>query len=74
VHLDSLNEIYRYIKHDVGYLVQLYKLAKTAGMNPDHVANSLVIANNDLPTIEYRYINLKAEVNQLEEHKHNLDN
>lgn len=73
LHLDSLNEIYRELKHDIWYFVELYRLAKTSGMNPDHVANLLVIANNDLPSVEYRYTNLKMEVNQLEEHKNYLE-
>lgn len=62
VHLDNLNEMYREVKHDLWYLVDLYKLAKATGMNPNRVANLLVVANNDLPTVEYRHANLKAEV------------
>jgi hypothetical protein len=42
-------------------------------MNIQHVLKLLRIANNDLPSVEHRYENLKTEVNSLEEQKRELN-
>jgi hypothetical protein len=50
----------------------LYKSAKDAGMNTQHVVKLLAIANNnDLPSVEYRCQELKKEAAILEFQKHN---
>jgi hypothetical protein len=41
--------------------VELYKLAKAAGMNAQHVVNLLAIANNDLPSVEQKCQTLKRQ-------------
>ena len=59
--LYDLNQVYEEIKGDISSFVNLYKLAKTAGMNTQHVIRLLAIANNYLPSVEYRYEKLKGE-------------
>ena len=61
-----LNQIYEEIQGDIGSFVNLYGLVKTAGMNVQHVKRLLTIANNDLPSVEYRYEGLKKEAVTLE--------
>jgi hypothetical protein len=58
-YLDALNQIYQEIKHDMSYFVNLYRAAKSAGMNIQHVVKLLRIANNDLPSVEIQYEKLK---------------
>src|SRR5918992_5263972 len=74
VHRDNLNQIYEEIgDDDIEPFVKLYKSAKDAGMNAQHVVKLLEIANNhDLPAVEYRCQELKKEVAILEFQKHNL--
>jgi uncharacterized protein YlxW (UPF0749 family) len=43
-------------------------------MNPQHVVKLLRIANNDLPSVEYRYQTLIAEISSLKEQKRDLNN
>jgi hypothetical protein len=64
--LYMLNQIYEEIKDDIGSFVNLYGLAKTAGMNVQHVNRLLAIANNDLPSVELRYEGLKKAAATLE--------
>jgi hypothetical protein len=64
--LYTLNQIYDEIRDNIGYFVNLYGLAKTAGMNVQHVNRLLTIANNDLPSVESRYEGLKKETATLE--------
>jgi hypothetical protein len=73
VQLDNLNIIYHEIKHDIWFFVNLYRLAKTWGFRAQAVLKLLRIANNDLPSVEHGYENLKTEVNSLEEQKRNLN-
>jgi hypothetical protein len=72
--LHNLNRIYEEIKADTWHLVNLWKSVKAAGMDVPHVLTVLKVANNDLPTIEYRYVRIKQEVNSLQEQKRNLYN
>jgi hypothetical protein len=64
--LYMLDQIYEEIRDDIGYFVNLYRLAKAAGMNVQHVNRLLEIANNDLPAVELRYERLKREAATLE--------
>ena len=64
--LYMLDQIYREIKDDIGYFVNMYGLAKAAGMHVQHVNRLLEIANNDLPAVELRYERLKREAATLE--------
>jgi chromosome segregation ATPase len=59
-------QVYEEIKGDIHSFVKLYKLAKAVGMNAQHVGKLLVIADNHLPVVEYRYQELKREEASLE--------
>jgi hypothetical protein len=59
--LDSFYRIYDKIKDDINPLVNLYILSKVARMDTQQVVRLLTIANNDLPSVEYRYKKLKRE-------------
>jgi hypothetical protein len=59
--LDSLCRIYEKIKDDINPFVNLYILSKVARMSTQDVVNLLTIANNDLPSVEYRCKKLKRE-------------
>ena len=54
-----LNQIYEEIQGNIGYFVNLYRLAKAAGMKVQHVIRLLEIANNDLQTVDFLYEGLK---------------
>jgi hypothetical protein len=69
--LYMLNQIYQEIKNDIGYFVNLYGLSKAGRMDTQHVVKLLAIANNDLPSVEYRYETLKKEAATLEFKKEN---
>ena len=69
--LYMLNQIYEEMKGNIGSFVNLYELAKNAGMNVPHVNRLLTIANNDLPSVESRYEGLKKEAATLEYEKEN---
>jgi uncharacterized protein (DUF927 family) len=60
-----LDQIYGEIKDDIGSFVNLYRMAKATGMNVQHVNRLLAIANNHLPSVEYRYETRKREVEEL---------
>src|SRR3954463_8748998 len=66
-----LDQIYGEIKGDISYFVNLYRLAKAAGMNVQHVNRLLAIANNHLPSVEYAYETRKREVEDIEAEKRN---
>ncbi len=59
--LDSLCRIYDKIKDDIHHFVNLYILSKVARMSTQDVVKLLTIANNDLPSVEYRCEKLKRE-------------
>ncbi|HZD81441.1 MAG TPA: hypothetical protein VE076_01075, partial [Nitrososphaeraceae archaeon] len=69
--LHDLSQVYEEIRSGIYSFVQLYKLAKAAGMNTQHVVNVLKIANNHLPAVEQRYENLTRQVYSLEGDKRN---
>jgi hypothetical protein len=69
--LHDLSQVYEEIRSGIYSFVQLYKLAKAAGMNSQHVVNVLKIANNHLPAVEQRYENLTRQVYSLEGDKRN---
>jgi hypothetical protein len=68
--LHNLNIVYEEIKDDIGYFVNLYKLAKTKRMGIQQVVDVLAIANNNLPSIEERFKSLRTEVSMLQFQKH----
>jgi transposase len=59
--LDDLNQVYEEIKGDIHSFVNLYKLIKSTGISSPQVIRLLSIANNDLPSVEYRYERLKRQ-------------
>jgi hypothetical protein len=67
----NLNQVYEEIKGDIGSFLNLYKSAKVAGMNAQHVVKLLAIANNDLPSVEYRCEKLKRQEAYLQAGNHN---
>jgi hypothetical protein len=69
VGLDNLNQIYREIGHNIWLLVELHRSTVAAGMKIPHVIKLLQVANNDLPSVEYRHECLKVEVDSLEKQK-----
>lgn len=69
--LGDLYQIYEAIKHDTHYFVEMFRLAKTAGMGVQHVIKVLTIAKNYLPQVEERYTYLKEEVESLDVKKLN---
>ena len=69
--LQNLNQIYQEIKDDIASFVNLYGLAKAAGMNVQHVMRLIAIANDYLLSVEYRYETRKREVDDLEAEKRN---
>jgi DNA-binding transcriptional MerR regulator len=69
--LYMLDQIYEEIKDDIGSFVNMYRLAKAAGMNVQHVNRLLAIGNDHLPSVEYTYEICKREVKDLEAEKRN---
>ena len=59
--LDSLNRIYKETNGDISPLVELHKQIKSAGLTVEHVIKLLLLANNDLQSIEQKYKDLKRE-------------
>jgi hypothetical protein len=66
VQLDDITQIYRELKGDVWYFVNLCKVAKSAGMSIPQVTHLLKIANNYLPSVQYKYEQLQKEISLLE--------
>jgi hypothetical protein len=73
--MHDLNIVYEELKGDIIPFLKLYRSARSAGMNEEHVVNLLRIANDDnvnnnrnnnLRAVEHRYNKLKQEVNSLE--------
>jgi hypothetical protein len=72
--LHKLTLIYEELgEYGTGYFLKLYQLAKNQNLGPDEVSNLLTIANNDLPSVEYRFQDLKKQVNSLESRRFNLN-
>jgi transposase-like protein len=69
--LESFCRIYDKIKDDIHHFVNLYILCKVARMDTQEVIKLLTIANNDLPSVEYRYEKLKREEASLKASNHN---
>jgi len=70
-HLHDLSQVYEEIKDDIVSFLNLYKLAKAAGMNTQQVIRLLRVSNNHLPAVEQRYESLKRELYSLEGDKRN---
>jgi transposase len=74
--MHGLNMAYEELKGDIIPFLKLYRSARSAGMNEEHVVNLLRITNDadNLSAVEHRYNGLKQEVNSLEIIKLNLNN
>jgi uncharacterized protein (UPF0147 family) len=64
--LESVFRAYEELKGDIEPFVEMYRLAKAAGMNTQDVNNLLTIANHHLPSLQSIYENLKRQVSSLE--------
>ena len=62
VGLDDITKIYREFQGDTSYFVKLCKEAKAAKMGVSQVINLLNIANNQLPSVLYRYEQLQKQI------------
>ena len=69
--LYHLSQAYEEIKGDIHFFINLYRLIKSAGMNSQQVIRLLTIASIHLPSVEYRYENLKREEASLQADNHN---
>lgn len=68
----DLYSIYLETKGDLGSFVHLYMLSRESGLNVESVVRILRLADNDLPRLECKYINLRSEVDSLEAKKEGL--
>ena len=64
--------VYNQIKDNIGYFVNLCNSALAAGFNVPQVIRLLSFANNDLPSVQYRYQKLLAEESTLKRDHENL--
>ena len=61
VRLDSLYRIYQETNGNISSLVELHKRMKSAGLTVEHVIKLLLIANNDILSIERKCRDLKRD-------------
>ena len=59
--LDSLNRIYQETNGNISPLVELHRKMKSAGLRVEYVIKLLLMANDDLQSIEQKYQDLKRE-------------
>lgn len=71
--LDRLNLVYEELGEDIVYFLKLYRLAKNQSLGVEEVSNLLTIANKYLPSVGYRYQDLRRQVNSLESRRVNLN-
>lgn len=64
--LYDLGGIYREIRENMRFFLELFRHIRSAGFDISHVIELLKVANNDLPTLERRYQRLKGEIASLE--------
>jgi len=69
--LENLSRIYEKLNGGIEPFLELYWLTKAAGMCVQHVNKVLAVANNDLPSVQIRYDNLKIEIDVQEGEKRN---
>jgi archaellum component FlaC len=62
VGLDDITKIYQELGSSTWYFVKLCKEAKAAKMGVSQVINLLNIANNQLPSVQYRYEQLQKQI------------
>ena len=63
--LDSLNQIYQETNGNISSLAELHRQMKAAGLTIGHVIKLLLMANNDLPSIQQKCQDLKREAADL---------
>jgi predicted nuclease with TOPRIM domain len=61
--------IYTKIKEDPRPYVRLHDLIRAAGMSEQHVIRLLILSNEDLPSLQLKYQNLRNEIDSLENDK-----
>jgi hypothetical protein len=62
----ELKIVYNEIGGDIAHFLKLFRILKKERINPQHIANVLRIANNDLPALERKYHRLKKDMVLLE--------
>ena len=72
--MHELRMVYKEIGDDIAHFLELYRLSKDAHMDAQQIINLLQIANNDLPTLEFKYKRLIKEINLLELEKQKSKN
>ena len=63
--LGHLYQIFQEIKNNIHFFIQLYRQAIASGMTIQDVIRVLIIAKNDLRSIEYRYQEFKRQADSL---------
>jgi hypothetical protein len=61
--------IFNKIREDPRPYVRLYDLIRAAGMSEQHVIRLLILSNEDLPSLQLKYQNLRNETESLENKK-----
>ena len=61
IQLHILSQIYQEIGDNLYFFLELYKQAKSNGMNIQDVIKLLKISNSDISSVEYKYQQLKRE-------------
>jgi hypothetical protein len=67
--IGDLNRIYLETSGNLAPFLALYKKSEAAGFNVKHVVWLLGVATKGLPEFEYKYYNLRSEVDSLEAQK-----
>src|SRR5215207_7278186 len=70
--MDELKTVYDEIGGNIVHFLKLYRLSRSAHMNPEHVVNLLQISNEYLPLLEHRHRRLTKEIDSLELEKQRL--
>jgi hypothetical protein len=63
--LYELDQFYEETKGNFSSFLELYRQMKAAGINVTHVIRLLKVANNNIPSVEYRYQQLTREAASL---------
>jgi hypothetical protein len=71
--MHELSMVHKEIGSDIVHFLELYRLSKKEGMNPQHIVSLLRIANKDLPALERKYYRLKTDIVLLEVKKQNSE-
>src|SRR5262249_43310575 len=65
--LHDFNTMYLETTGCLGPFLKLYGLTINAGIKLEHVVRLIKVANNDLPSLEYKYENVRMALNTVED-------